>query len=320
MCTKPRIIASQVFYEVTSRGVQDLNIFSDEESKAFFLKELAVTLKKYSFKCLSWSIMDNHYHLVVKSSDIPISIFMQRLNSSYAKYYNKKHHHEGVVFYRRFASLIVQQNMGIDLIRHIHLNPVRCKACSPQMFDNYKWSGHREIITNSCNSITDVKSVLDLFNYTDPLAGYQKFIRSGREDSAVIDRVKDINKGKQGFFHPQYWIMGEKKFVDSVLEKDHYRRVRIARYIKENVSLDNLLAIVKNYISIDPQNFYLHGRLNETSTFRQVFAFLGRLHFEFDNNSLAQYLKVSSSAVSKMISRSTRIEGLTFLKDMICTT
>ncbi|MFP4243047.1 MAG: transposase, partial [Chitinispirillaceae bacterium] len=95
MCTKPRIIVPGVFYQVYSKGVSGEKIFGNPEMKKFFLRELAVTLEKFSFKCCSWSIMDDHYHLVVKSSDVPISKFMQRLNSVYAKKFNREKGREG---------------------------------------------------------------------------------------------------------------------------------------------------------------------------------------------------------------------------------
>ncbi|NLP04047.1 MAG: hypothetical protein GX089_16250, partial [Fibrobacter sp.] len=61
------------------------------------------------------------------------------------------------------------------------------------------------------------------------------------------------------------------------------------------------------------------GRINEISTAREIFALVGVSHFGFSCINLANYLGVSGSAVSKMISRSCRINGIEFFKEMVCT-
>ncbi|MFP4242156.1 MAG: hypothetical protein ACLFQB_09520, partial [Chitinispirillaceae bacterium] len=61
MCTKPKIIVPDVYYQVSSKGVFGEKIFSDDELKRFFLKELSKTLDKFSYRCCGWSVMNNHY-------------------------------------------------------------------------------------------------------------------------------------------------------------------------------------------------------------------------------------------------------------------
>ncbi|NLP03385.1 MAG: hypothetical protein GX089_12885, partial [Fibrobacter sp.] len=79
MATKPRMIVPNAFYQIRSVSIPELKAFSSEKMKLFLLKQLSITKEKYSFKCFSWSIMDDHYHLVVQSSEETISKFMQRV-------------------------------------------------------------------------------------------------------------------------------------------------------------------------------------------------------------------------------------------------
>ncbi|MFW6245515.1 MAG: transposase, partial [Fibrobacterota bacterium] len=160
MCTKPRIIVPGVYYQIYSRGVFGENIFPNTELKNFFLKELAITLKKFSYCCCSWSLQENHYHLVVKSSEVPISKFMQRLNSVYAKKYNRERGREGVVFFRRYASIISEETELKNLIRYVHLNPVRCGACTLDKLDDYEWCGHRAALRKDNDDILDRNELL----------------------------------------------------------------------------------------------------------------------------------------------------------------
>jgi hypothetical protein len=96
--------------------------------------------------------------------------------------------------------------------------------------------------------------------------------------------------------------------------------VRLARHVVENVTLDSLIDRVGACINRKREELLDHsGRINEFSTARELFALIGVSHFGFSCINLATYLGVSGSAVSKMISRSSRINELDFLKEMVCT-
>ena len=319
MCTKPRIIVPHVFYEITSRGVQGIKIFPDENSKTFFLKELALTLNKFSFQCYAWSIMDDHYHLVVKSSNCSISSFMQRLNCNYARYFNKKNVSKGVVFYRRFASVVVQEKNSLEeTIRYVHLNPVRSGDCELEKLDNYKWSGHSSIVNHHTDTSLNITGILDHFDESP--AVYRDFINSGKEENETIQKVRTAHEGGQHFSNPKCWIIGDETFTQTIIAQDSSRHLRLARYVRENVTVGNVLEKVKSCIDLKQSEIFSHGRLNELSTARQMFAIIGHCHFEFTCASLSRFLKVSGSAISRMISRGYRIMGVDYLSEMIVCT
>ena len=105
-----------------------------------------------------------------------------------------------------------------------------------------------------------------------------------------------------------------------MIELNSNRRVRLARHVVENVTLDSLIDRVGACINRKREELIDHnGRINEISTAREIFALVGVSHFGFSCTNLANYLGVSGSAVSKMISRSCRIKELEFLKEMVCT-
>jgi hypothetical protein len=193
---------------------------------------------------------------------------------------------------------------------------VRCKECTIETLENYEWSGHRAIVKNTPDNIIDLKEVLDLFGTDNPLTEYQKFAGTYKE-SKTISQIMASNKGLQNSSDPSYWVIGDETFIRETLEKDHCGKTRILRYIKEGISLDKMLEKVKNCIYFDNEQIYRQGRLNELSTARQMFAIVGHCHFEFKCTDIAKFLKISCSAVSKMISRSNRIMELELLKGMI---
>jgi REP element-mobilizing transposase RayT len=315
------MIVPNAFYQIRSVCIPELKVFSSEKMKTYLLKQISIAKGKYSFKCLSWSIMDNHYHLVVQSSEETISKFMQRINSIFAKYFNKTNKRKGTVF-GRFSSVIVQSDKEHieKAIRYIHFNPVRRRDCTVGGMDQHRWCGHHALVNGSKDEILDREDVISLFG---SLENYRSFIQSGdpfcRNDE-VIEKIRKANKGCQSFSNPESWVIGDEEFVGRMIELNSNRRVRLARHVVENVTLDSLIERVGACINRKREELIDHsGRMNEISTARELFALVGVIHFGFSCINLATYLGVSGSAVSKMISRCSKINELEFLKEMVCT-
>jgi len=95
-------------------------------------------------KCLAWCLMDNHYHLVLRSNENPLSGLMRPLNGAYARWFNKRHHRRGYLFQDRYKSILCQDlEYALQLIRYVHLNPLRAgKVASLTSLCDWKWSGH----------------------------------------------------------------------------------------------------------------------------------------------------------------------------------
>lgn len=316
MCTKPCIIVPGVFYHVYSKGVFGEDIFPTSELKNFFLKELAITLKMFSFICCSWSLQKNHYHLVVKASEVAISRFMQRLNSVYAKKYNRERGREGVVFFRRFASVITETTELKKLISYVHLNPVRSGDCLLEGLDHYEWCGHKTVVQGVADDILDRECLLDQFGGSDPLCRYRNYISS--EDSTfnndkTIKIVRDANRGKVNSSKPELWIIGSPDFVRIILEKDRCRRARVARHITEDITFEKLHHALQLCLYCEKEELFHQGRLNQKSTSRELFAFLGVCCYDFHAVEIADYLGITGSGVSRMISRYARITQREYL-------
>ena len=320
MSTKPRLVAPDLIYEITSKGARGVNVFLSTELKNFFLKELAHTLQKFSYHCYAWSIMDDHYHLVLKSSDIPISFFLQRLNSVYAKHFNKVKGESGVVFCKRFASIIVHEDGLKELVRYVHLNPVRCGACTLEQLNKYEWCGHRFLLSSDSDHFQNTKDVLKRFSGSDLSKAYRDYVNFGfleHEKTALVKSVRDANHGMESFFKREPWVLGSPKFVKETLEKDRCRRARIAQYVQENITFEVIHENVETTLNLCKGDLFRQGRLDVKATARLLFAYIGKVRYDFSGESLANYLGVSGSAVTKMISRCKTVLNIEFLILMI---
>ena len=88
--------------------------------------------------------MSNHYHMLVRVGATPLSKLMAPLLGGYAGYYNRRHQRAGYVFQNRHKSILVdEESYLLELIRYIHLNPMRVAMLLVlEELDKYPWTGH----------------------------------------------------------------------------------------------------------------------------------------------------------------------------------
>ena len=76
---------------------------------------------------LSFALVANHNHFILSSNvKKGISIYMQKLNTSFAKYFNLKYERQGNLFSRPFKIIPIQANPQLDaVVRYINIkNPL----------------------------------------------------------------------------------------------------------------------------------------------------------------------------------------------------
>jgi putative transposase len=121
-----RINFENAVYHIIARGNRKEKIFSSDEDKKLFQKKMNQTFQKYSFICYAYCLLDNHYHLFLKTPKANLSKGMHDLNASYANYFSAKYHLYGPLFQGRYQSILVDQDQySLILSGYIHLNPYR---------------------------------------------------------------------------------------------------------------------------------------------------------------------------------------------------
>lgn len=80
------------YFHVMTQGLEKRYIFNEPAEIKFYIKIMYELLKEYNLKMIAYCIMNNHAHMLIKADNInELSMYMQRLNSKYAVYYNKIH-------------------------------------------------------------------------------------------------------------------------------------------------------------------------------------------------------------------------------------
>lgn len=134
-------VTTSIFH-IMVQGINKEYIFNQEIYIKKYLKFLKENQKQTNLKIIAYCIMTNHAHLLIKAENIQeLSKFMQKVNSSYARYYNYMEKRVGYVFRDRFKSqAIMSEKQYYNCIRYIHLNPVKAKIVEKQ--EDYKYSSY----------------------------------------------------------------------------------------------------------------------------------------------------------------------------------
>jgi len=113
-------------------------------------------------QCLAWTLMSNHYHLLVRVGSDPLAKLMAPLLGGYASSYNRRHNRCGYVFQNRYKSILCDaDNYLLELVRYIHLNPLRAGiVANLKSLDFYPWTGHAGLMGKKQQVWQSVNEVL----------------------------------------------------------------------------------------------------------------------------------------------------------------
>jgi REP element-mobilizing transposase RayT len=158
----PRIHLAGDVVHVVTRGVNHEAIFVDDGDRRDFLARLERTARRFHWRCLTYCLMGNHYHLVVELDEPMLSAGVQALNGGHGRLFNRRHGRSGHLFEGRFWSRTVQTDEHFyGLARYVALNPVRAGLCAAAA--TWPWSAHSALIGQSAPGLVDVDRMLSHF-------------------------------------------------------------------------------------------------------------------------------------------------------------
>lgn len=148
-------------YHVIMRGINKQNIFEDEEDRGKFIETLGYYKMPSGYMLYGYCLMDNHIHLLLGEGKETMGKAIQRISSSYVRWYNQKYDRCGHLFQERFKSEMVQDEAYfLTVLRYIHQNPL--KAGIARTLDAYSWSSYCQYIGDA--GIVDINIALGIFS------------------------------------------------------------------------------------------------------------------------------------------------------------
>jgi REP element-mobilizing transposase RayT len=168
---------------VYARGIEKRDIFMDRHDKEELRRRILVNLSRFNAHCLAWAFMPNHFHLLFHSGTGNLVNFMRCLMSGYSIYFNRKYMRSGHLFQNRYKSSVVDtERYLLELIRYIHLNPVRSGLVSSvKTLSRYPWTGHHEIMASGNLPWKEYPFIQDFFSskYIPSMDIYLAFLGEG---------------------------------------------------------------------------------------------------------------------------------------------
>ena len=136
------------------RGINQQQIFEDEEDNEKFIQVLKDCKAISEYKILAYCLMGNHVHLLLKIEKEPIEQVFKRICGRYVYWYNVKYQRVGHLFQDRFKSEPVEDDAYLlTVIRYIHQNPVKAGLCGK--IEDYKFSSYNDFVSKSWLVDTD---------------------------------------------------------------------------------------------------------------------------------------------------------------------
>jgi len=211
-----RLDYTGALHHVVTRGVARGKIFSDARDYKEFIARFEYAVTATKTKCYAWSLLPNHIHLLLVTGSVSLSRFMQPLLTGYAIYFNHRHHRPGHLFQNRYKSILCEEEPYLlELVRYIHLNPLRAGLVEGlKALERYPWCGHGIVTGARKGEWQDTDFILEQFGRKISAArsAYEVFVQEGlklgrreelqggglvRSAGGVVDLVRSIRGGER---------------------------------------------------------------------------------------------------------------------------
>ena len=318
MPRRGRLYIPEGCYHVIGRGLERRYLFEDSADKRDFLSRLGQNLRRSGAQCLAWALMFNHYHFLILLGVQPLGKLMAPALGGFAGNYNRRHHRSGYVFQNRFTSILCDEGSYLlELVRYIHLNPMRAKMIeSVSDLGKYPWTGHAGMIVRCRQNWHAVEEVLPHFDQGPSIARrkYLEFIEAGaaNSDGASLsggglvrsygswESVGQLRK-EQIVCIGDERILGESEFVTRVLKEDEFRLESKSKISRDGWTIDKLVIWVCAHYEVEQSALYVRSRDNSVSKAKAVICYLAAEKLGISTTEIAAQLGISRQAASKWI-------------------
>ncbi len=324
MARQRRLNLPGAIYHLITRGLNKTALFKDNHDRDEFLRRLEKALAQTGCQCFAWVLMTNHIHLLVRSSEKALSQFARKLLTGYAIYFNHRHKRTGYLYQNRYKSILCQaEPYLLELVRYIHLNPVRTKIIKTlKELDDYPWGGHSALVGRRRHSWQARDEILGHFGKTKGCAikAYRKFVEDGWQIGRRGELTGGSLKRKGGFWdspgearkNGEYWrgdelILGDDEFVKQALKRAEEEVLKREKLKRAGWGIERAAGAICRNLEIDLDTLRRRGRGNMPTTARALLAFWGYNMLGLSGIDIARYLNVSRPAVGYLMKIGARV-------------
>jgi putative transposase len=324
-----RLDAPGVLDHVMGRGIERNNIFFNNKDRDDFLNRLSLLVEKDAIEVYAWTLMPNHFHLLLKTKNRQLSSSMKKLLTGYVVNFNRRHNRYGHLFQNRYKSIVCQEEAYLmELVRYIHLNLLRAGIVKDMTgLNRSPWSGHSALLGNKKRKWQNTEYVLSYFgSKKERRKNYYNYVKDGiasgnRPELVGGGLIRSMGgwsevlamrtrKEKHAF---DSRVLGDSEFVQEIksdLDDLIKKNLRISGQkidlkelcnrvcAREGVSLGELISGSRRHVAIKS---------------RRIVSWIAVRELGYSGAEVARYLGVTNSCITRFIASGEKpdTEGLT---------
>ena len=323
ICPMPRqarIDAPGALHHIICRGIERRKIFFDDHDRNSFLTRLGTVLLKTSTQCFAWSLLPNHFHLLLRTGICPIAAVMERVLTGYAGDFNRRHNRHGHLFQNRYKSILCQTDPYLlELVRYIHLNPIRAGIVkSVGNLGEFVYTGHPGILSGDVPDWQPTEEVLSRFSHDLPVARqlYESFlvegVAMGRRPDLIGGGLLRSSGGWEKIGQARRYgqhlksderILGDSDFVEQVLGYVQERLDRVTLCKAKGIDLGWVSQRVADTLKIDSAEIWKEGRKTLTVQGRSLLCYWAISELGMTAVAVSKQVRLSESGVIRAAQR-----------------
>ena len=291
MARKPRIEFPGAFYHVIARGNRRQVIFHDTADRHTYLERLEHYRQRYHLTVHAYVLMANHVHLLLETREVPLAKFMQALQFTYTRYYNRRYATSGHLFQGRYQAIVCDRDAYlVELVRYVHLNPGRLKR--PVDPWRYPWSSHRAYLGEAGPVKVETAVVLGQFGNHVGRArhAYRRFMADGAGRGHEAQYYATVDQR----------LLGDEVFIEAVDQKTG--RGREIERARRPVVFARLIRAVAQQQGVEASGLLGPGRQRAGvgARARAMLVYLGREWSQVRTKELGRQLHRDPSIISRL--------------------
>ena len=241
---------------ICSRGLERRAIVRDDADRDTWVALLARVAERREWRILAWVLLDNHFHIFLRTPQADLSAGMHDLNAGYVSTFNRRRRRVGPLFQGRFKGVLVEEGYHYwELTRYIHLNPVRARLVDEP--EGYRWG--------SCRCYFQTRLAPKWLAWEEILREHGRTVRSARRRYREFLR-DGISSPPQSPFGDTVasTLLGSSSFVDRMKVWLHDRlpdaEVPAARELRREVAPSQVEAAVCDAYGVPEETLRTRGQ------------------------------------------------------------
>jgi len=181
-------------YHVTLRGNHQQTIFFTATDRQRMDLLFADVLERFDARLHAYCYMTNHVHALIQVGNEPLGRLMQRVAGQYARATQARLQTTGHLFENRYYTVLVDTDSYLmEVIRYIHLNPVRARLVNTPT--EYPWSSHHAFVGSRADPWVTTDFALSTFasDRGKAIEAYEAFVQLALADPEERSPFENCN-------------------------------------------------------------------------------------------------------------------------------